>query len=60
MFWSNDGTMLCYSGKCATPTCLPLYRIYSRLVSETHVDVMEKLAQRSIGTNVPISTEVNA
>lgn len=35
-------------------------RVYSHLVSETHVDVMEKLAQRSIGTNVPISTEVSA
>jgi integrase len=35
-------------------------KIYSHLVSETHVDVMERLAQRSIGTNVPIGTEVNA
>jgi integrase len=35
-------------------------RIYSHLVSETHVDVMERLAQRSIGTNVPISTEQSA
>ena len=34
-------------------------RVYSHLVSETHVGVMEKLAQRSIGTNVPISTEVS-
>ncbi len=35
-------------------------RIYSHLVSETHVDVMERLAQRSISTVVPISTEVGA
>jgi integrase len=35
-------------------------KVYSHLVSETHTDIMEKLAQRSIGTNVPISTEVNA
>jgi integrase len=35
-------------------------KIYSNLVSETRVDVMEKLAQRSIGTNVAISTEVDA
>jgi len=35
-------------------------REYSHLVSETHVDVMEKLAERSIGKNVPIGTEVNA
>jgi len=35
-------------------------RIYIHLVSETHVDVMERLAQRSIGTKVPIGTEVGA
>jgi len=35
-------------------------RIYSHLVSDTHVDVMEKLAQRSIGTNCPIGTKVKA
>jgi hypothetical protein len=35
-------------------------RVYSHLLSETHVDIMEKPGQRSIGTNVPISTGVVA
>jgi integrase len=35
-------------------------RIYSHLVSETHRECMEKIGKRPIGTNVPISTEVNA
>ena len=35
-------------------------KVYSHLVSETHTDIMEKLAQRSIGTKVPIGTEQSA
>jgi len=35
-------------------------RIYSHLALETHRECMEKIGQRSIGTNVPIVTEQNA
>jgi integrase len=35
-------------------------RIYSHLVSDTHRECMERIGQRSIGTNVPIGTEQNA
>jgi integrase len=35
-------------------------RIYSHLVSETHRECMERIGQRSIGTNVLIGTEQNA
>jgi integrase len=35
-------------------------RIYSHLVSETHRECMERIGQRSIGTNVPIGTKQNA
>ena len=35
-------------------------RIYFHLVSETHRECMERIGQRSIGTNVPIGTEQNA
>ncbi len=35
-------------------------RIYSHLVSETHRECMERIGERSIGTNVPIGTEQNA
>ena len=35
-------------------------RIYSHLLSETHRECMERIGQRSIGTNVLIGTEQNA